>query len=380
MPTENHAAQSPDEILAFIEAFARITVGNIKNSLSTSIKNTHSDLGNQIPLNWTESSILKACGLSAKQVGNDPEQAAERYLHIQTACTTSKYATAIKKHFLKCTGLSKKQQKTLFPQLVAAKPSQDTKAISQEVARLNEWLDWVRVGDFQPENFDVYRQNIKTHGQTQNVSGAIGTAGAVIAFVDAIRHLNPNAIVDSVGEIPPPNVRSPQEISDWRTRIGTTKSITKALLLKNGRSLVFATSKDANIFQSLDRPFTDATEALKKFNKVKNNQSARSQTLHEFAVGEIKTATDLSNLHERMGLASRETQTELRTDRFLMMAVLNREILEGGIQQRKMNSRDLTRFSHTFNLHHCWGWDGGRERHPTHWNFFLDNVKTWCGL
>ncbi|CDK99112.1 protein of unknown function [Magnetospirillum gryphiswaldense MSR-1 v2] len=81
-----------------------------------------------------------------------------------------------------------------------------------------------------------------------------------------------------------------------------------------------------------------------------------------------------------MGLASRETQTELRTDRFLMMSVLNREILEGGVQRRVMNNRDLTRFSHIFNLHHCWGWDGGRRRHPDHWNYFVSNVRIWCGL
>lgn len=81
-----------------------------------------------------------------------------------------------------------------------------------------------------------------------------------------------------------------------------------------------------------------------------------------------------------MGLASRETQTELRTDRFLMMAVLNRDILTGGRQRRVMNNRDLTRFSHIFNLHHCWGWDGGRTRHADHWDYFFASLRKWCGL
>jgi hypothetical protein len=54
--------------------------------------------------------------------------------------------------------------------------------------------------------------------------------------------------------------------------------------------------------------------------------------------------------------------------------------LEGGVQQRVMNNRDLTRFSHVFNLHHCWGWDGGRERHAAHWTHFVSHVRKWCGL
>ena len=143
---------------------------------------------------------------------------------------------------------------------------------------------------------------------------------------------------------------------------------------------MFASSKDANIFQSLKRPFETAKEALNSYNSVRKDAAARRQSLHEFAVGEVKTATDPANLHERMGLASRETQTELRTDRFLMMALLNREIIKGGEQGRTMNNRDVRRFSHVFNLHHCWGWDGGRERNPEHWLHFVDNVREWCGL
>ena len=130
----------------------------------------------------------------------------------------------------------------------------------------------------------------------------------------------------------------------------------------------------------LGAPFASASDALKRFTAVAKNQRTRAQSLHEFAVGEVKTATDPANLHERMGLASRETQTELRTDRFLMMALLNAQILAGGTQGRVMNNRDLTRFSHVFNLHHCWGWDGGRSRHPAHWEAFKSSVKEWCGL
>jgi hypothetical protein len=150
--------------------------------------------------------------------------------------------------------------------------------------------------------------------------------------------------------------------------------------LRNGRAVVFSSSKDANIFQNLGKPFESARQALGAYTSVRNDQAARHQRLHEFAVGEVKTATDPANLHERLGLASRETQTELRTDRFLMMALLTPEILAGGIAGRVMNNRDLVRFSHVFNLHHCWGWDGGRERHAAHWEHFRREVATWCGL
>ena len=131
---------------------------------------------------------------------------------------------------------------------------------------------------------------------------------------------------------------------------------------------------------NLGAAYSSAQSALYEYGMVRNNQALRHQKIHEFAVGEVKTATDPSNLHERMGLASRETQTELRTDRFLMMALLTPEILAGGVAGRVMNNRDLTRFSHVFNLHHCWGYDFGRQRNEVHWNYFVAQIKIWCGL
>lgn len=370
---EKTAAQTQEELLAFIEAFARISVSCVKRDLSGPAVNT----GNYhvSALNWTDLALLNESGLTEEQVA-DQTSATNNYLHIDVACASN--GREIKRRFLDYTGLSPKQQKTIFPSLFAARPPRDRLMISREVARLNAWLDWIRTDGFNPQSFITYRRSLEIHGRTQNLSGAIGATGAVIAFVDAIKQLNPDAIIGHVGDIPPANVRSPQEIFDWRER--NPNHVTKALLLVNGRALVFASSKDANIFQSLGRSFADAEDALNKFNEVKDDREARAQSLHEFAVGEVKTATDVANLHERMGLASRETQTELRTDRFLMMAVLTRDILDGGVQRRTINNRDLTRFSQTFNLHHCWGWDGGRERNPEHWRYFIGNVQRWCGL
>ena len=59
---------------------------------------------------------------------------------------------------------------------------------------------------------------------------------------------------------------------------------------------------------------TPAAAALALYNEVRQRSSARRQSLHEFAVGEVKTATDPSNLHERLALGSRETKTEVSCD------------------------------------------------------------------
>lgn len=366
------AAQSADEALSFIEAFAKINIDVIRHGLGSPIAEVvHSSLVTHP--DWDDAFLLEGSGLTIAQV-DDSTRAGMRYLHIDVALAPS--GTEARKLFLGFTGLSLKLQRSLFPELSAQKPK-DLKRLTKELASLNAWLDWVRRDNFDPAAFITYQRSLGIHGKTQNLSGAIGALGAALAFIDALKQLNPDSIVDSVGDIPPDTVRSPQQIFTW---LQSGKATVKALLLKNGRALVFASSKDANIFKPLEASFESANDALAKFNAVRNDQAQRSQVIHEYAVGEVKTATDLNNLHERMGLASRETQTELRTDRFLMMAVLNREILEGGVQRRLMNNRDLTRFSHIFNLHHCWGWDGGRTRHPEHWNHFLQSVGTWCGV
>lgn len=374
-PTVLSAAQSHEEAVAFIEAFAKVNVGLIRRRLGAPAVEVV-EAERAIHPDWDDPDLLRESGIAPDRVDADV-RAGRRYLHISVAA--SRGGIPATKIFLDFTGLSLKLQKTLFPAL-SSRLRQDRGRLSAKVSRLNAWLDWVRADGFDPAAFVTYQRSIGIHGGTQNLTGAIGATGAAIAFIDAIRGVDRGAIADHAGEMPPAGVQSPQEVFDWREANGD--ATLKALLLRNGRALVFASSKDANIFMPLggEAPFADAADALARFNEVRNDQEARSQILHEFAVGEVKTATDLANLHERLGLASRETQTELRTDRFLMMAVLNREILEGGVQRRTMNNRDLTRFSHVFNLHHCWGWDGGRARHPGHWEHFVSSVRRWCRL
>lgn len=371
-PNPGEVAQNPDECAAFAEAFAKLTVNRIRLALGSPVTEAAADEQAENP-DWDDEVKLAASGIDKGKVDADARRG-RSYLHIDVAIASRGARFA----FLALTGLSQKQQRLLFP-VLSARSRPSAEAASRELAKLNKWLDEVREGGFDPAMFVGYQRALTIHGGIQNLSGSIGALGAVIAFRDAIEQLRPGAIVDSVGELPPSDRAGPSQLMAWRNDDPDNRSVA-AILLNNGRTIVFSSSKDVNIFQTLDTPFVSAKEALQRFNAVRNNQKARSQVLHEFAVGEVKTATDPANLHERMGLASRETQTELKTDRFLMMSLLNEEILRGGVQGRVMNNRDLRRFSEVFNLHHCWGWDGGRERHPEHWDYFKFKIAEWCGL
>ena len=122
-------------------------------------------------------------------------------------------------------------------------------------------------------------------------------------------------------------------------------------------------------------------QALEAWQVVRALPERRSDELHLFTVGEVKTATDPSNLHERLALGSRETRDEAGADRFLLMAVLTNDIVRSDRRgRRQLQSRDVTRFSAVFNLYFAWGWDDARASHPEHWGEFREQVARWCGL
>lgn len=375
LPTDDElklASQSEEEITRFIESFAKVNVNHIRRVIGAPAREV-SSLETGAILDWDDPIKLARSGITYPI--DESVRGGEKYLHVDAAVDPA-FDKAVSL-FLSFTGLSDKLKRTLFPKLSANNRVADP-ALERELARLNSWLDWVRQGGFDPASFVTYQRSLGTHGQTQNLSGAIGAVGASIAFIDAIRSCKADAIISHSGALPPEDVRDPQAIADWRESTGGVG--VKSLLLRNRRAIVFSGSKDISIFQPLGDDYISGDDVLRRYNAVRNDANLRAQNMHEFAVGEVKTATDVNNLHERMGLASRETQTELRTDRFLMMSVLNRDILSGGVQGRVMNNKDLTRFSQVFNLHHCWGWDGGRTRNPIHWAFFKAKVKWWCGL
>lgn len=255
------AAQNRKEMIAFIEAFARVNVDVIRTRLFVPAAEA-TDAERLIDPDWSDGEALSESGVPVLAV-DEAAKAGTKYLHIDVAMDRRGHpATGL---FLGLTGLSDKLRKSLFP-ILSTRGRTDRGAVAAEVRRLNAWLDWVRRDDFDPAAFITYQAGIKTHGQTQNLTGAIGATGAAIAFVDAIRATDPDAIVDHAGPMSPASVRSPTDIFEWRR--STPDPTLKALLLANGRALVFASSKDANIFQSLKQPFTSAEEALAAYNAV----------------------------------------------------------------------------------------------------------------
>jgi hypothetical protein len=371
-------AQDDEEILGFVEAFAKVRLKDIIGKLTQPPPTAviEADERTTAP-NWADAVKLRISGIEpAAVVGRaNPEQ---NYLHIDTAINASQKAVDI---YLAMTGLSDKQRSEIFPALSRRdRRRRQAELLSAEVQRLNAWLDWVRQQHIDPLVFTAYHRHLSIHGAGQNVGGHIGSVGATIAFAEALNEIDPRAIRDRVGDIPPLTVRSPEEIYDYLNAGGTSL---RALLLNNGRAVLFASDPDVAIFRSPDQQFTSADEALTAYEAVRRQPAERSQRLKEYALGEVKTATDRANLHERLALGSRETRDEVRTDRFLMMAILTTELVRGGTGRRSgrtIESRDVVRFSDVFNLHHAWGWDGGRTRHSEHWAAFKARLATWCGL
>ena len=251
------AAQSRQEAMDFIEAFARMNVDSIRTTLSRSVEAALA-VEHAIDLDWFSPPLLAASGLRLEDV-NSITDPASVFLHIDAALNPlGRAATAV---FLNLTGLSSKQQKTLFP-ILSTKVRSDPAAVAKEVSRLNAWLQWVRRDGFDASKFTVYQSGISTHGKSQNRTGAIGAAGAAIAFVDAILSVAPDAIVDQLGVLPPEGVMAPTNLLAWYEERGGIQFVLKALLLRNGRAIVFAGSKDANIFMPLGTPYASAGQAL----------------------------------------------------------------------------------------------------------------------
>jgi hypothetical protein len=93
--------------------------------------------------------------------------------------------------------------------------------------------------------------------------------------------------------------------------------------------------------------------------------------MHQAALVEVKTSLDVSNVHERLALGSREDREEAHAIRFLLMAALTTDILDPNREGRRaMYSRDARRFQHVFNLYFVWGYDDARTRHEQHWQDF----------
>ncbi|MCB8881737.1 hypothetical protein ACELLULO517_15925 [Acidisoma cellulosilytica] len=407
-------AQSKEESVAFMEAFARVRLAGITKALSAPLAHAAA-AGEDLEVDWNDSVLLVESGVDPVDVAKavaaktDPGRL---FLHIEVALARSKATIAT---FLDMTGLSDKQKRDLYPWFSSQIGGGSRAELADEVKRLNLHLAWIRRTGVQPETFLAYHRHLGIHGSSQNFSGAVGAMGAAIAFIDAIDEISPGSIIEIVGTSPSIlRNKSPEAIAEYLVS-GTKTDIKakqiKALVLNNERFVVFSSDPDVSIFYPLVqlpqfpkvaapkatknsskkpkvpkplKPLTRGEGALALYNQVRQHPVQRSQQLKEFAVGEVKTATDPSNLHERLALGSRETKVEVNADRFLFMALLTKDILEGGTGRKSgrapLQNRDTVRFTDVFNLHHAWGWDGGRIRHPEHWETFKQRVRLWCGL
>ena len=148
-----------------------------------------------------------------------------------------------------------------------------------------------------------------------------GRQGGAIAILDAIQEAAPGIQLDLLGGLPRPGERDPIAVDSFLRQHGIAPESNdlplKCILLPNHRAVVFASDPDVAIIQSLGTPFQTAQEAWEVYAEVRSDSARHAQRLVEFAVGEIKAATDASNLHERLALGSRESRSERQTDRFL---------------------------------------------------------------
>jgi hypothetical protein len=350
----------------------------------------HDDSGDRPPsseegVDWTDQSRLRLSGVDPDWLAGlaDP---GEFYLHIDTVTHGD---WRLVSRYLDLALLSPKQRDVLFPLLKRARPpsaeartAADGSPLAEECQRLNGLLQWARESGMTWRVFGRYQKHVNIHGASQNVAARIGEIGARIAIMEALTEAAPDTIADVYGDEIPGNVRHPIELYEYLYGTGQKRDPVRALLLKDGRGVVFTSDPDVAIFQSLGSRYRSAEQALRAWESVRRDVRGRSQKVHVFAEGEIKTATDRGALHERLALGSRETREEVRTDRFLLMAILVEEIFRstGSARRKKagLTNKDVNRFSDVFNLYVAWGYGGLRERHPDHWDRFKTRLTTWC--
>lgn len=391
-------AQSDQEVRDFVEAFSKVRLRYIARAMaaarSSDLDPTVRAAGEQLSLpvcpDWSDPEKLSASGLTPEQIASTTDPGSG-WLHIDIAMDPASIPNVAR--LIMATCLSDKQRRALFPALsrisFAAPAIRNQRR--REVPRLNAWLAWSRVEGIDTILFGDYQKHLRIHGASQNAGGAVGAAGGAIAILDAIQEVAPGISLDLLGGLPHCGKRDPIAVDTFLREHGIAPESNdrplKCILLPNHRAVVFASDPDVAIIQSLDAPFQTALEAWQVYAEVRSDSTRRAQRLVEFAVGEIKAATDASNLHERLALGSRESRSERQTDRFLMMAILTGDLLTGGSgpsgrrnTRAPLQSRETGRFADIFNLHHAWGWDGGRERHPEHWAWLKRRLKEWCGI
>lgn len=364
----------------FIEALARLALDRVVEVDSES--KIYAENFDRIAgtLDWSDHETLARGGIHSDWVAG--HAAPHRTLmHPDFVLSDAKWPFVA--DYLAVSMLSEKQLKILVPSLTRRRrPRIDVKDLLAEACVLNSYLRIVQESGLTGARIVTYRGDLRTHGRGQNDSGRIGAMGAAVAVRDAIEEIRPTAIVSTYGDMPPREKTTPADMVEQMTEPDFVQP--RAILLDSQRAIVFASDPDIAIISRIGgaRGYRDAQEAFEEWQANRRRPAEERQTsMHQAALGEVKTALDISNMHERLALGSRENREEAHAIRFLLMAVLTMDIIDPGrVGRRAMYSRDAQRFQHVFNLYFLWGYDGARDRHPHHWQDFKAELARWCGL
>jgi hypothetical protein len=382
--------QSPDEVPRFIEDFARVRLKYISRQLAALDSTAGAGLSPapETMRDWQAPDGLRESGVDPAWIAGTTDPG-NLYLHARTAIDGDWFHVA---HYLAMAFLSDKQARVLFPLLSRRRRQRTIRGLAipraefaAEVQRLNRLLHWAAAMGLEPKSFARYKAHLRIHGASQNLVARVGSAGAILAIVDAISELG-GEIASSCGPLIPATARTPVELADYLFE--QRGELPRAILLTNGRAVVFSSNPDVVVFHPLGTRYNSANDALAAWEAIRHDVMDRGRKVHVFVEGEVNTATDLQNLHERLALGSRSTRTEIRSHRFLMMAILTPELLVSGVPGRSVRgrksrgdwlaNRTVERFSDVFNLYFAWGYDSARTRHPKHWEVFKDRMSQWC--
>lgn len=333
------------------------------------------------PLDWTNATLLASAGIDiAWLIGTRlPHRI---FMHPDFVTREPKWTSVI--DYIAISMVSEKASKVLFPNLVKRRRPIDIsdQDLLEEAKILNRYLHLVQSFGCSSDRIMTYRGDLRTHGQGQNDSGRIGAVGATVAILDALAEISPGAVVSTFGTMPLRTSKTPGDVVRQMSVANYTAP--KALLLSSQRAIIFSADPDVAIISRIGggRPYASAKEASEEWAELKRlTASERTSTMRQAALGEVKTALDQANMHERLALGARENRDEAMAIRFLIMAILTPDILDPDrVGRRAMFNRDAQRFQEVFNLYFVWGYDGARHAHSEHWSHFKQALKNWTGL
>jgi hypothetical protein len=378
------AGMSGDEIRKFagdfIEALVRLVLERIAEVDSET--KIYADNFDRIAgtLDWSDRNMLAQSGIRPEWV-KSRDTPHRTLMHPEFVLSDAMWPFV--GDYLAVSMLSEKQLKILVPNLTRKRrPRVETGILLAEACVLNSYLHLVQESGLIGDRIVAYRGDLRTHGRGQNDSGRIGALGAAVAIRDAIEEIRSGAIVSTYGDMPPRERITPADMVEQMTQPGFAQP--RAILLDSQRAVVFASDPDVAIISRIGGAggYGNAQEAFDEWQANRRKPAEQRQaSMHQSALGEVKTALDVSNMHERLALGSRENREEAHAIRFLMMAILTMDIINPGrVGRRSMYSRDAQRFQHVFNLYFLWGYDGARDRHRRHWEDFKTQLALWCGL